>query len=111
MKKLVIVFALMLGVTSAFAQTEEELKAELASKKDSIAKLQGKADAIQAQIDALPGWKTGAFGTIGANISRALNNWYSNRKYQIRQQVILVLRLMVLPTCSRKNISGEIRLM
>ena len=76
MKKLVFAFVLMLGVTSAFAQTEDELKAALATKKDSIAKLQGKADAIQAQIDALPGWKTGAFGTIGANIA-GYDKWYS----------------------------------
>lgn len=58
------------------AQTAEELKKELASKNDSISKLQSKADALQSKIDALPGWRKGAFGTIGASIS-GFNNWYS----------------------------------
>ncbi|MDJ0646794.1 MAG: DUF3078 domain-containing protein [Flavobacteriaceae bacterium] len=76
MKKLCIAIAMVLGVAS-FAQTKEELQAKQAPKKDSIAKLQGEVDAIQAQIDALPGWRTGAFGTIGANI-QGFNDWYSN---------------------------------
>ncbi len=76
MKKLVFAFVLMLGITSTYAQTLEELKAEQAPKKDSIAALQSKVDAIQGKIDALPGWKTGAFGTIGGNIS-GFNDWYS----------------------------------
>lgn len=76
MKKLVFVFVLMLGVTSTYAQTLEELKAEQAPKKDSIAALQAKVNAIQGKIDALPGWKKGAFGTIGANLS-GFDNWYS----------------------------------
>lgn len=68
--------ALMLGVTFSFAQTLEELKAEQAPKKDSIAALQAKVDAIQGEINALPGWKKGAFGTIGGNFS-GFSNWYS----------------------------------
>lgn len=60
----------------SFGQTADELKKELSSKKDSIAKLQSKADAIQKQINALPGWRKGAFGTIGASFS-GFNNWYS----------------------------------
>ena len=75
MKKLVFILVMIFGVSS-FAQTEEELKAQMAPKKDSIAALQAKVDAIQAQIDALPGWKKGAFGTIGANLS-GFNNWYA----------------------------------
>lgn len=58
------------------AQTEAELKAALAEKNDSISAIQGRADAIKAQIAALPGWKTGAFGTIGGSISN-FNNWYA----------------------------------
>lgn len=77
MKKLVFVFGLMFGITSTFAQTAEDFKAQQAPKKDSIAKLQGEVDAIQGKIDALPGWKTGAFGTIGANL-QGFNDWYSN---------------------------------
>lgn len=69
------VFFLM-GMVLAFGQTEEELKAALAEKEDSISAIQGRADAIQAQIDALPGWKIGAFGTIGGNLSN-FSNWYA----------------------------------
>lgn len=76
MKKLVFVFAMALGVVS-FAQTKEEIKAQLAAKKDSIGKLQGEANALQAKLDTYPGWKTGAFGTIGANL-QGFNNWFSN---------------------------------
>lgn len=76
MKKVVIACILMLGVTSIFAQTKEELKTQLAAKKDSIKKLQGKANALQGKIDAFPGWKIGAFGTIGANLS-GFDNWFA----------------------------------
>ena len=76
MKKIVFTLALFAGMTFTFAQTADELKAQQAPKKDSIAAIQGRVDALQAQIDALPGWKKGAFGTIGANIS-GFNNWYA----------------------------------
>ena len=62
--------------TSLQAQTAEEIKAEMAPKKDSIAAIQGRVDALQAQLDALPGWKIGAFGTIGGSISE-FNNWFA----------------------------------
>lgn len=74
MKKLCTLL-LVFSTNFLVAQNVDELKQELASKKDSISKLQTKANAIQAKIDALPGWKIGAFGTIGANIS-GFNNWY-----------------------------------
>ncbi|AXT54079.1 DUF3078 domain-containing protein [Aquimarina sp. BL5] len=77
MKKIVFSFILLLaGIHTGFAQTEEELKTKLSAKKDSIAAIQGRANAIQSQIDALPGWKIGAFGTIGGSLS-GFNNWYS----------------------------------
>tara|TARA_R110002073_G_scaffold279026_1_gene442992 strand:- start:257892 stop:258848 length:957 start_codon:yes stop_codon:yes gene_type:complete len=76
MKKLLFVFALIAGILSTYAQTEEELKAVQGPKKDSIAKLQGEVNAIQAKINALPGWRKGAFGTIGGTLS-GFNNWYS----------------------------------
>lgn len=79
MKKLLFALVMMFIFTSINAQTLEELKAEQAPKKDSIAALQGKVNAIQAKIDALPGWKKGAFGTIGANLS-GFDNWYSKGK-------------------------------
>lgn len=76
MKKIVFAFAFLFVTASITAQTEEELKATLATKKDSIAAIQGRADAIQAQIDGLPGWRTGAFGTIGGSLSN-FSNWYA----------------------------------
>ena len=76
MKKLVFMLTLIVSTVSAFAQTEEELKATQAAKKDSIAAIQGRVDALQAQIDALPGWKIGAFGTIGGSLSN-FSNWYA----------------------------------
>ena len=34
---------------------------------------------FRLKLDALPGWKKGAFGTIGANLS-GFDNWYSKGK-------------------------------
>ena len=76
MKKLSILILLVFIGFSANAQTAEELKKEQAPKKAKIAKLQGEVNALQAKIDALPGWKKGAFGTIGGSLS-GFNNWYS----------------------------------
>ncbi|NER10059.1 Protein of unknown function [Muriicola jejuensis] len=76
MKKTGLLALLLLTGFFAFSQSEAELKAELKTKKDSIGAIQGRANAIQAQIDALPGWKTGAFGTIGVNLS-SFSNWYA----------------------------------
>jgi len=76
MKKILFAFAFLFVTASITAQTEEELKATLATKKDSIAAIQGRADALQAQIDGLPGWRTGAFGTIGGSLSN-FSNWYA----------------------------------
>lgn len=74
-KKLVLAVTLLFGATSLTAQTVEELKAEQGAKKDSIAAIQGRVNAIQAKLDAIPGWKIGAFGTVGGSISQ-FNNWY-----------------------------------
>ena len=76
MKKLSILFLLIFVSFSVNAQTAEELKKEQAPKKAKIAKLSGEVKALQAKIDALPGWRKGAFGTIGGSIS-GFNNWYS----------------------------------
>lgn len=76
MKNIYLITVLLLSCTLGFSQTEEELKAQMAPKKDSIVAIQGRVDAIKAQIAALPGWKKGAFGTIGANLS-SFNNWYA----------------------------------
>ena len=58
------------------AQTAAELKKEQAPKKTQIAKLKGEVAILQAKIDALPGWRVGAFGTIGGSLS-GFKNWYS----------------------------------
>lgn len=76
MKKLILAVVLLHVGTAAFAQTLDELKAEQTAKKDSVADIQGRVDALQGQIDAFPGWKKGVFGTIGANLSGA-SNWYA----------------------------------
>ncbi len=76
MKKIAIALTLFLGVAYSYGQTVADLKAEQATKKDSIAAIQGRVDALQGQIDAFPGWKFGAFGTVGVNLS-GTNNWYS----------------------------------
>ena len=76
MKNLVIPALFLFCFSLGMAQTRDELKSELATKKDSIAAIQSRANAIQAQIDGLPGWRVSAFGTIGGNFSN-FSNWYA----------------------------------
>ncbi len=76
MKRVLLTSLMFLTFIIGSAQTLEELKAEKATKNDSIADIQGRVDGLQGQIDAFPGWKIGAFGTIGAKLSN-FNNWYS----------------------------------
>jgi len=75
-KKLLLSTLLLLAVTFGFSQTKEELQAQKAEKQAEANKFQGEANAIQKQIDALPGWRIGAFGTIGGSLSE-FNDWYS----------------------------------
>ncbi len=77
MKKIILGLSMLCASLVSNAQTEEELKSQLAAKNAEIAKLQGEATAIQSQIDKIPGWKIGAFGTIGGSLSQ-FNNWYTN---------------------------------
>jgi len=79
MKKVLLTVATIGIFGFVQAQTEEELAAEMNQKKDSIAVIQARVNAIQAQIDALPGWKLGAFGTIGGSFS-SFTNWYTQAK-------------------------------
>jgi len=74
-RNLLLSITLLLTVSFGFSQTIEELK-EQTIKKDSIDQIQKRVDAIQKQIDAFPGWKYGAFGTIGGSFS-GYNNWYA----------------------------------
>ncbi len=76
MKKLSFLLLLILGIGMVKAQTKDELLAEKAIYTDSIKKLQKKADALQSQVDNLPGWRFKTFGTIGGSFS-GFNNWYS----------------------------------
>ena len=79
MKRILLLAFLIFGISVAQAQTKEELQALKAEKQDSIDALQAKADAIQAEIDALPGWRLRATGTIGGSVS-GFNNWYAKDK-------------------------------
>ena len=76
LKKLFLLcFASALFCLNLVAQTTvDELKAAKAEKVSAIGKLQGEADALQAQIDAFPGWKLGAIGTIGFN-ANGFSKW------------------------------------
>ncbi|MEE9406851.1 MAG: DUF3078 domain-containing protein [Polaribacter sp.] len=76
MKKLSILFLFAFIGFTTNGQTADELKTAQAPKKAEITKLLGEVDALQAKIDALPGWRKGAFGTIGGSLS-GFNNWYS----------------------------------
>lgn len=75
-KKIIFLIALFIGIVSVNAQTKEELQKQKAEKQAEADKYQAEANDIQAQIDALPGWRIGAFGTIGGSISE-FNNWYA----------------------------------
>jgi len=76
MKRIILSALMVFFGLNAFAQTKEELQQQIAPKKEEVSKLQGEINQLQAQIDALPGWRKGAFGTIGGSISQ-FNDWFS----------------------------------
>ncbi len=76
MKKAILLLTLILSIGLINAQTKEDLLAEKAILTDSIKKLQKEADALQSEVDNLPGWRFKTFGTIGGSLS-GFNNWYS----------------------------------
>ena len=76
MKKLLSIVLVCCAAQIGLSQTMETLKQERAEKKDSIAAIQGRLNAINKQIEKFPGWKVGAFGIIGGSISE-FNNWYA----------------------------------
>jgi hypothetical protein len=76
MKKIAFLLSAMFIGISINAQNADELKKELSTKKDEISKLEKEATSLQSKIDALPGWRKGAFGTIGGSLS-GFDNWYS----------------------------------
>ncbi len=81
MKKIVFFTTLLFLSISGFSQNTEasNLKIELQEAEAEAKKIDDKIKGIQAKIDQLPGWKFGAFGTIGVNLSN-FNNWHSNKK-------------------------------
>ena len=76
MKRTLLLIALFVGISTLNAQTKEELEAQKSEKQAAADALQAEAKTLQAQIDALPGWRTGAFGTIGGSLSN-FSNWYA----------------------------------
>lgn len=76
MKKITFILVLLIGTFSINAQTKEELEAQKSEKQAAADALTDEVKALQTQIDALPGWKLGAFGTIGGSVSE-FNNWFS----------------------------------
>ncbi|MEJ2005213.1 MAG: DUF3078 domain-containing protein [Cyclobacteriaceae bacterium] len=76
MNKILCLFILFISFSVSYGQTLEELKAAKKEKKDSIGAIQSRVDALQKQIDNYPGWKFGAFGTVGGSLSE-FNNWYA----------------------------------
>src|SRR5690554_110255 len=74
-KNLLSILVVVFTISTGFAQTKEELKAQKSEKQAAASALQAEADVLQKQIDKFPGWKFGAFGTIGASFSN-FNNWY-----------------------------------
>ena len=76
MKKFLFALVFLLSGTLAFGQSLEELKAAKKQKEDSVSAIEGRIGALKSQIDEYPGWKVGAFGTIGGSLSQ-FNNWYA----------------------------------
>ena len=72
--KFLFVLFLIVNVLSSHAQSLEELQALKAEKKAALTTLEGELAAINAQIEALPGWDVGTFGTLGFTLS-SFDNW------------------------------------
>ncbi|MGB5652202.1 MAG: hypothetical protein WBM56_00065, partial [Robiginitalea sp.] len=78
MKRILLVITFMFAGLASYGQTLEELKAAKKQKEDSVSAINGRIGDLKSQIDAFPGWKFGAFGTIGASLS-GFNNWYAQQ--------------------------------
>jgi hypothetical protein len=75
-KKLLLTTVVLFSIAFGFSQTKEELEAQKSEKQGIADAAQAEANALQSQIDALPGWRIGGFGVIGGSLSN-FNNWYS----------------------------------
>jgi hypothetical protein len=80
--------------TTAFSQTEEELKAEKAEKAEQVKALQGQIDALNGEIAGIdakllewPRWEKGAFGVLGMDFT-GFNNWLSRDQANISSSSI-----------------------
>jgi len=67
---------MLCGFAFVQGQTKEELVKQKAEKQAEADAALKEVKTIQAQIDAIPGWRIGAFGTIGGSLSN-FNNWYA----------------------------------
>lgn len=85
--KRTLLIAILTGMFlhQGISQTKEKIKAEKerleaqkAAKKDTLSRLENEIKDIQGQIDALPGWQVGAFGTIGINLAN-FRNWFQKQ--------------------------------
>ena len=76
MRICILLLLSLLVINTGFGQekTLEELKAEVDKKKGELSAIQAEIDGLQSQIKTYPGWKFGAFGTIGASLS-GFNSW------------------------------------
>ncbi len=75
-KQFIVCITLFFTIGFGFSQSKEELQA---LKKERVARAkaaQKSADSLQKIIDNLPGWRLGAFGTVGGSLSN-FNNWYA----------------------------------
>lgn len=81
MKKFLLLCLAVIFVFNAQAQddtaTLEALKTELAAKQAVADAAAGEAAAVQAKIDALPGWRTGGLGILGFNLNNS-KDWFAN---------------------------------
>ena len=78
-KKLFLSLAFILTISIGFAQSKEELEAQKKEKQAVANAAEKEVKDLQAQIDALPGWRKGAFGVIGGSFSN-FSNWYAQGK-------------------------------
>ncbi len=82
--KHILSILLLLGILGlGHSQTLEELRRQKADLEARMAPIKAEADAFAAQIASIdkkitdfPGWYTGAFGTLGANVL-GRNNWFN----------------------------------
>lgn len=78
-KKLFLSLAFILTISIGFAQSKEALEAQKKEKQAVANAAEKEVKDLQAQIDALPGWRKGAFGVIGGSFSN-FSNWYAQGK-------------------------------